>query len=182
MENSVRYFCLVDGKTDMLVEEAWELKGRRSARWDRMLTTTSEGSRCNISDCNRNQSSPSLGIEVRFPQETRHAAAPYLSCSALAPRCRVVFFPSQYHTPPSHYLPLSPYSMSFYFRHLCELFDTINGSGTKSPGNISVVIHTWFDEHDADIPRHGPGAVAIQASHGVVIKVNSCSAVIIIVC
>ena len=50
--------------------------------------------------------------------------------------------------------------MSFYFRHLCELFDTINGSGTKSPGNISVVIHTWFDEHDADIPRHGPEAVA----------------------
>ncbi len=50
--------------------------------------------------------------------------------------------------------------MSFYFRHLCELFDTIDGSGTKSPGNISVVIRTWFDEHDADIPRHGPGAVA----------------------
>ena len=45
--------------------------------------------------------------------------------------------------------------MSFCFRHICELFDTI-----KSPGNIGAVVHTWFDEHDADIPRHGPGAVA----------------------
>jgi DNA ligase N terminus len=62
-------------------------------------------------------------------------------------------FPSQYHTPPSHFLALSPYPMSFYFRHLYELFDTINGSGTKSPGKISVVIHTWFDKYDVDIPR-----------------------------
>jgi DNA ligase 4 len=50
--------------------------------------------------------------------------------------------------------------MSFYFRHICELFDTIDGSCAKSPENIGAAVHTWFDEYDADIPRHGPDAVA----------------------
>ena len=49
--------------------------------------------------------------------------------------------------------------MSFNFRYLCELFETIDGSRGKSPGHINVAVHTWFDEHDADVPRHGPGAV-----------------------
>jgi hypothetical protein len=42
--------------------------------------------------------------------------------------------------------------MSFSFRHICELFDTTDGSRAKSPGNIGAAVHTWFDEHDADIP------------------------------
>jgi DNA ligase 4 len=50
--------------------------------------------------------------------------------------------------------------MLFYFRHLCKLFDTIDGLGIKNLGNISIVIHTWFDEHNAHIPRYGPGAIA----------------------
>jgi hypothetical protein len=57
-------------------------------------------------------------------------------------------------------LPPLSLLISFYFRHICELFDTIDGSRAKSPGNIGAAVHTWFDEHDADIPRHGPGAVA----------------------
>jgi hypothetical protein len=50
--------------------------------------------------------------------------------------------------------------MSFYFRCLGELFDIIDDSQAKSPENISVAIHTWFDEHDTDIPRRGPRVVA----------------------
>lgn len=44
--------------------------------------------------------------------------------------------------------------MSFYFRHLYKLFDIINDSSIKNSGNISIIIHTWFDEHDAYIPWH----------------------------
>ena len=36
----------------------------------------------------------------------------------------------------------------------------VDGSHAKSPGSIGAAVHTWFDEHDAYIPRYGPGAVA----------------------
>ena len=52
------------------------------------------------------------------------------------------------------------YQISFHFRHLCELFNIVDRLQAKKPDNISVAIHTWFDGHDAGIPRFGPGAVA----------------------